>query len=110
MHVFRVVTVVWGTAYLVEAAARIVIVANTPTGTAFGVSKVMPYPVTAALVVWNVAYGRLQKRRGRPWPPRPPPSHHDPLRSRVRGMAQGGRATDRYLCWIWNWVHAVVKW
>src|ERR1700678_1915850 len=38
-HVFRVITAVWGTAYLVEAAARIVIVANTSTGTAFDVSN-----------------------------------------------------------------------
>jgi hypothetical protein len=63
-HVFRVVTAVWGIAYLVEAAARIVIVANTSTGTAFATSKVMPWVVTAALVAWNVGYGRLQKRRG----------------------------------------------
>ncbi len=63
-HVFRVITAVWGTAYLLEAAARIVIVANTSTGTAFTVSKVMPWVVTAALVVWNVGYGRVQKRRG----------------------------------------------
>jgi hypothetical protein len=63
-HVFRVITAVWGTAYLVEAAARVVIVANTSTGTAFTTSKVMPYVVTAALVAWNVGYGRLQKRRG----------------------------------------------
>jgi hypothetical protein len=63
-HVFRVITVVWGTVYLAEAAARIVIVANTSTGTAFAVSKVMPYAVTAALIVWNIGYGRLQKRRG----------------------------------------------
>jgi hypothetical protein len=63
-HVFRVVTAVWGIAYLVEAGARIVIVANTSTGTAFAVSKVMPWVVTAALVAWNVGYGRLQKRRG----------------------------------------------
>jgi hypothetical protein len=63
-HVFRVITVVWGTAYLVEAAARIVIVANTPTGTAFATSKVLPWVVTAALIAWNVGYGRRQKRRG----------------------------------------------
>ncbi|MGD0699153.1 MAG: VC0807 family protein [Trebonia sp.] len=63
-HVFRVVTAVWGITYLAEAAARIVIVANTSTGTAFATSKVMPYVVTAALIVWNVGYGRLQKRRG----------------------------------------------
>jgi hypothetical protein len=63
-RIFRVITAVWGTAYLLEAAARIVIVANTSTGTAFATSKVMPYAVTAALVVWNVGYGRVQKRRG----------------------------------------------
>jgi hypothetical protein len=63
-HVFRVVTTVWGIAYLAEAAARIVIVANMSTGTAFATSKVMPYLVTAVLIVWNVGYGRLQKRRG----------------------------------------------
>ena len=55
---------VWGVAYLAEAGARIVIVANTSTGAAFATSKVMPWVVTAALVAWNVGYGRLQKRRG----------------------------------------------
>jgi hypothetical protein len=63
-HTFRVMTAVWGIAYLAEAAARIVIVANTSTGTALATSKVMPWVVTAALVAWNVGYGRLQKRRG----------------------------------------------
>ncbi|HEY0935148.1 MAG TPA: VC0807 family protein, partial [Trebonia sp.] len=32
-HVFRVITAVWGTAYLLEAAARIVIVQETSAGT-----------------------------------------------------------------------------
>ena len=63
-HVFQVITAVWGTAYLVEAAARVVIVANTSTGTALAASKVMPWVVTAVLVAWTVGYGRLQKRRG----------------------------------------------
>ena len=63
-HTFRVMTAVWGTAYLAEAAARVAIVANTSTGTALATSKVMPYVVTAALAAWTVGYGRLQKRRG----------------------------------------------
>jgi hypothetical protein len=63
-HTFRVMTAVWGIAYLAEAAARIVIVANTSTGTALATSKVMPWVVTAALAAWTVGYGRLQKRRG----------------------------------------------
>src|ERR1700733_5705523 len=41
-HTFRVMTAVWGTAYLVESAARVVIVANPSTGTALATSKVMP--------------------------------------------------------------------
>ena len=57
-------TVVWGAAYLVEAAVRVVIVQETTAGTALTVSKIMPYAVAAALVAWNVAYGRHHKRRG----------------------------------------------
>jgi hypothetical protein len=63
-HVFHVVTVVWGAAYLVEAAARIVIVQEAAAGTALTVSKILPYAVAGVLVAWNVAYGRQQKRRG----------------------------------------------
>ena len=63
-RVFQVITAVWGTAYLAEAAARVVIVANTSTGTALAVSKVMPWVVTAVMIAWTIGYGRLQKRRG----------------------------------------------
>ena len=45
-----VFTVVWGVAYLAEAAARVVIVETTSTGTAGAVSKVMPYAVAGLLV------------------------------------------------------------
>jgi hypothetical protein len=61
---FVVITVVWGTAYLVEAAARVLIVQETSAGTALAVSKVLPYAVAGVLIVWTVGYGRLQKRRG----------------------------------------------
>ena len=63
-HVFRVFTVVWGVAYLVEAAARVVIVETTSTGTALAVSKVMPYAVAGLLVGWMVFYGRRARREG----------------------------------------------
>jgi hypothetical protein len=63
-RVFVVITVVWGVAYLAEAAARIVIVENTSTGTALTISKVMPYAVAAVLVAWMFAYGRRAKRKG----------------------------------------------
>ncbi len=63
-HVFWLFTVVWGVTYLAEAAARIVIVETTSTGTALAVSKVMPYAVAAVLVAWMVLYGRHARRQG----------------------------------------------
>jgi hypothetical protein len=63
-HAFRLFTVVWGVVYLAEAAARVIIVETTSTGTALTVSKVMPYVVGAALAGWMVAYGRRAKREG----------------------------------------------
>jgi hypothetical protein len=63
-HAFRLFTVVWGVAYLAEAAARIVIVETTSTGTALAVSKVMPYAVGGLLALWMVSYGRHVRRQG----------------------------------------------
>jgi hypothetical protein len=63
-RVFRVITAVWGVAYLAEAAARVVIVQNTSTGTALATSKVLPYAVAAVLIAWTLGYGRYQKRKG----------------------------------------------
>jgi hypothetical protein len=61
---FVVITVVWGAAYLIEAAARVVIVQTASAGTALAVSKVLPYAVAAALIAWTVGYGRYQRRQG----------------------------------------------
>ena len=63
-HVFRVFTVVWGVTYLAEAAARIIVVETTSTGTALAVSKVMPYAVGGLLALWMVLYGRRARRQG----------------------------------------------
>jgi len=63
-RVFRVITAVWGIAYLAEAVARVVIVQSTSTGTALAVSKVMPYAVAAVLIAWTFGYGQYQKRKG----------------------------------------------
>ncbi len=63
-HAFRLFSVVWGVAYLAEAAARIIIVETTSTGTALAVSKVMPYTVGAVLALWMVIYGRRARRQG----------------------------------------------
>jgi hypothetical protein len=63
-HVFRLFTVVWGAAYLAEAAARVVIIELASTGTALTVSKIMPYVVAALLIGWTNVYGLRAKRRG----------------------------------------------
>jgi tryptophan-rich sensory protein len=63
-HAFWLFTVVWGVAYLAEAAARIVIVETTSTGTALAVSKVMPYAVAGVLAAWMTFYGRRARRQG----------------------------------------------
>lgn len=63
-RVFWLFTVVWGAAYLAEAAARVVIVETTSTGTALAISKVMPYAVGAVLVAWMFLYGRHARRQG----------------------------------------------
>ena len=63
-HVFRVITVVWGAGYLVEAAARVAIVEATSTGNALLISKIFPYVMAALLGAWTYAYGRASKRRG----------------------------------------------
>ena len=63
-HAFRLYTVVWGVAYLAEAAARIIIVETTSTGTALTVSKVMPYVVAAAIIAWMITHGRHARREG----------------------------------------------
>lgn len=63
-HVFRVITAVWGIAWLAEAAARVIIVESTSTGAAFSISKIMPYAVAGILVAWMTAYSLRAKRRG----------------------------------------------
>jgi hypothetical protein len=63
-RVFWLFTVVWGVTYLAEAAARIVIVETTSTGTALAVSKVMPYAVGGLLAAWMFLYGRHARRQG----------------------------------------------
>jgi hypothetical protein len=63
-HLFRMFTVVWGVTYLAEAAARVVIVETTSTGTALAISKVMPYAVAGLLTGWMFLYGRRARRQG----------------------------------------------
>jgi hypothetical protein len=59
----RVVTAVWGSAFLIEAALRVVIVYNTSTGTALAISKVTPFAFIGVLSVWTIAYSTYRRKR-----------------------------------------------
>ena len=63
-RIFRVITLVWGVAFLLEAALRVVIVYNTSTGTALAISKATPFVFFAIMSAWTVAYGTHHKRKG----------------------------------------------
>jgi hypothetical protein len=59
---FRLFTVVWGIAYLAEAAARVIIAETISTATALTISKLMPFAVAAVLIGWMVSYARRARR------------------------------------------------
>jgi intracellular septation protein A len=60
---FRVITTVWGAAFLLEAALRVVIVYSTSTGTALAIGTVTPFVFAGTMVAWTIGYGALQKRK-----------------------------------------------
>jgi intracellular septation protein A len=62
-RIFRIMTVVWGVGFLIEAALRVVIVFNTSTGTALAISKVTPFVFVGILLAWTFAYGTLHRKR-----------------------------------------------
>jgi hypothetical protein len=63
-QVFRVITAAWGVAFIAEAAARIVIIYNTSTGTALAISRVMPWLIVGLMSAWTVAYGTYRRKKG----------------------------------------------
>jgi hypothetical protein len=63
-RIFRVITIAWGAGFLLEAALRVVIVYNTPAGTALAISKVTPFLFAAIMSAWTVTYGARQKKKG----------------------------------------------
>ena len=60
---FRLMTAVWGAAFLLEAALRIVIIYNTSTGTALTISKITPWIFVGVLSAWTVAHGARQRKK-----------------------------------------------
>jgi uncharacterized membrane protein len=63
-HAFRVTTMVWGLAFLAEAAAQVIIIEKCSAGIAKTTSNVMPGAVGAVVVAWNVAYAKRGQRQG----------------------------------------------
>jgi hypothetical protein len=60
---FQVITAAWGVAYLVEVAARLVVVGVTSTGMALLFSKVVPYICAVLLSIWTLGYGEHEKKK-----------------------------------------------
>jgi hypothetical protein len=59
---FRVVTAVWGAAFVLEAAAKAVIVYSVSTGAALAVSSVMPFLVAGLVSAWTLVYAAHRKK------------------------------------------------
>ena len=61
---FRTITIVWGAAYLVEAAVLAVVVQAVTTGTALAFNRIMPWVIGVPLFVWTYRWGmRLRMSR-----------------------------------------------
>lgn len=54
---WRVVTIVWGVAQLMQSVVLVVVVLSTPTATALTYSRTVPWVVAAALTGWAVWWG-----------------------------------------------------
>lgn len=54
---WRIVTVVWGVAYVLEAAARAVVVQVVSSGAALSVNRIGPWVVSAVLFAWTYWWG-----------------------------------------------------
>jgi len=60
---FRVITAAWGVAYLIEVAARLMVVETTSTGIALLFSKLVPYAFALGLSLWTLVYGEHEKKK-----------------------------------------------
>jgi len=62
-HVLRVMTVVWGIAFLLEAAARVALVYVLPVNAVLVVSPLLAAAVFGLLMVWTIRYAKNAERR-----------------------------------------------
>jgi hypothetical protein len=63
-RIFRIITAVWGTGFLIEAALRVVIVYNASTGTALASSNASPFVFGGILSAWTLGYVAYLKKKG----------------------------------------------
>lgn len=63
-HAFGVTTVVWGVAFIVEAAVQVIIVESSSAGTAKVTAQLLPLVFAAPLIAWNVSYAKRGRRQG----------------------------------------------
>ena len=88
---FSVITVAWGVAYLIEVAARLVVVANTSTGIALLFSKLIPYVFAFALSLWTLGYGEHEKKKAERLAAAEDPGTPASENRRLAGLVPGGR-------------------
>lgn len=60
----RLITVVWGLAFLGEAVVRTVLVYNLSTSQFLAISPIVLYGITIAVIAWTLFYSRHAARRG----------------------------------------------
>ncbi|MGH9077983.1 MAG: VC0807 family protein [Acidimicrobiales bacterium] len=61
---FAVTTVVWGLAFLLEAATQLLVIETASTSTAKTTANLMPLAFGAVVIAWNMAYARRGRRQG----------------------------------------------
>jgi intracellular septation protein A len=62
-QVMRLMTAVWGVAYLVEASIRVAFALLLPPAAVITLSPILGIGVTLGLIYWTTAYGRRESRR-----------------------------------------------
>ena len=60
----RLMTTVWGVAYVTEALARVGLALVAPPSLVLVASPVLAFAVTALLLVWTIRYSQAMRRRG----------------------------------------------
>jgi len=63
---FRTVTLVWGLAFVLEAAAKVIVIETSSTGFALTFTRIAPYPLVGTLLIWTMAWGRAIRQHRTP--------------------------------------------